>query len=76
MIYKHKNFELDMNGSRGKLYVGGWLRFMGDPYVAIQMLLRFSNNHPEVRKKFQQQLEMREKPRFANSEKDAASVQK
>ena len=65
-----------MDNGKGKLYVANRLRFMGDPYVAIQMLLRFSNNHPEVRKKFQQQLEMREKPRFANSEKDATSVQK
>ena len=80
MIYQHKNFVLDMNGSKGKLYVSGRLRFMGDPYVAITMLLRFSENHPDVREKFKAQLEMREKPRFAESEhgakKDTTPMQK
>lgn len=69
MIYQHKNFILDMDGSKGKLYVGGQLRFMGDPYVAISMLLKFSDNHPDVRAKFKAQLEMREKPRFEEPEK-------
>ena len=70
MIYQHKNFILDTNQSgKGKLYVDGSLRFMGDPYIAIQMLLRFSENHPDVRAMFKQQLEMREKPRFTQSEK-------
>ena len=58
-----------MNGSKGKLYVNGWLRFMGDHYVAITMLLRFSENHPDVRAKFKTQLEMREKPRFTETER-------
>ena len=71
MIYQHKNFVLDMNGNKGKLYVNGWLRFMGDHYVAIQMLLRFSENHPDVREKFKTQLEMREKPRFTETERNA-----
>jgi len=70
-MYRHKNFVLDMNESKGKLYVDGWLRFMGDHYVAITMLLRFSENHPDVREKFKTQLEMREKPRFAESERGA-----
>ena len=60
-----------MNGNKGKLYVNGWLRFMGDHYVAIQMLLRFSENHPDVREKFKTQLEMREKPRFTETERNA-----
>ena len=71
MIYQHKNFVLDMNGNKGKLYVNGRLRFMGDHYVAIQMLLRFSENHPDVREKFKTQLEMREKPRFTETERNA-----
>ena len=58
-----------MNGNKGKLYVNGWLRFMGDHYVAIQMLLRFSENHPDVREKFKTQLERREKPRFTETER-------
>ena len=58
-----------MDSGKGKLYVGGHLRFMGDPYVAIQMMLRFSKNHPDVRQMFKSQLEMREKPRFTKPEK-------
>ena len=63
-------------GNRGKLYVNGHLRFMGDPYVAIQMMLRFSKNHPDVRHMFRHQLEMREKPKFTQSEKSITSMQK
>jgi len=71
VIYQHKNLTLDMNDNKGKLYVNGWLRFMGDHYVAIQMMLRFSENHPDVRHMFRHQLEMREKPRFTHSERSA-----
>ena len=71
MIYQHKNLTLDMNDNKGKLYVNGWLRFMGAHYVAIQMMLRFSENHPDVRHMFRHQLEMREKPRFTHSERSA-----
>ena len=63
-------------GNRGKLYVNGHLRFMGDPYVAIQMMLRFSENHPDVRHMFRHQLEMREKPKFTQSEKSITPMQK
>ena len=42
---------------------------MGDGYVAIKMFIQHSNNHPEVLKMFQKQLEQREKPKFTRSEK-------
>jgi len=58
-----------MDNGKGKLYVGNRLRFMGDPYVAITMMLRFSENHPDVRHMFRHQLEMREKPRFTKADK-------
>jgi hypothetical protein len=57
-----------MNGRKAKLYKSGRLQFMGDHYVAITMLLRFSDNHPDVREKFRQQIEMREKPQFTSPE--------
>ena len=77
VIYRHNNIVLDMEkGNRGKLYVNGHLRFMGDPYVAIQMMLRFSKNHPDVRHMFRHQLEMREKPKFTQSEKSITPMQK
>ena len=44
---------------------------MGDGYVAIKMFINASNNHPEVLKMFQKQLEQREKPKFTRSEKKA-----
>ena len=44
---------------------------MGDHYVAITMLLQLSDNHPDVREKFRQQIEQREKPRFTNMEHNA-----
>ena len=72
MIYRHKNSELhtDDNG-RSKFYINGGLRFMGDPYSAMKMFIDASNNHPEVLKMFQKQLEQREKPKFTRSEKKA-----
>lgn len=69
MIYKHKNIVLEKDTSKGKLYINGKLRFMGDGYVAIKMFIDASNNHPEVLKMFQKQLEQREKPKFTRSEK-------
>jgi len=69
VIYRHNNLVLDMDNGKGKLYVGNRLRFMGDPYVAITMMLRFSENHPDVRHMFRHQLEMREKPRFTKADK-------
>lgn len=71
MIYKHKNIVLEKDTSKGKLYINGNLRFMGDGYVAIKMFVDASNNHPEVLKMFQKQLEQREKPKFTRSEKKA-----
>ena len=53
MIYKHKNIVLEKDTSKGKLYINGKLRFMGDGYVAIKMFIDASNNHPEVLKMFQ-----------------------
>jgi len=69
VIYRHKHIVLDMNGSKGKLYVNGKLRFMGDGYVAIKTFLNASDNHPDVLKMFQKQLEQREKPKFTQSDK-------
>ena len=56
--------------SKGKLYINGQLRFMGDGYVAIKMFIQHSNNHPEVLKMFEKQLEQREKPKFTQSERE------
>ena len=70
VIYKHENSILDCNGRRAKFYVNGRLRFMGDHYIAIKFFIQHSEEHPEVLKMFEKQLEQREKPRFVQSERE------
>ena len=60
MIYKHKNIVLEKDTSKGKLYINGNLRFMGDGYVAIKMFIDKSERDPNVVKIFRAQLDMRE----------------
>tara|TARA_B100000900_G_scaffold365562_1_gene340897 strand:- start:74 stop:214 length:141 start_codon:yes stop_codon:yes gene_type:complete len=41
---------------------------MGNSWSGIVQFLQYTNNAPEVRQMFSQQLEQREKPRYTNSE--------
>jgi len=70
LIYRHENSILDCNDRRAKFYVNGKLRFMGDSYVAMKWFIQYSNNHPDVLKMFEKQLEQREKPKFSQSERE------
>ena len=70
VIYKHEDSILDCNDRRGKFYVNGQLRFMGDHYIAIKFFIHHSENHPDVLEMFKNQLEQREKPRFIQSERE------
>ena len=70
MIYRHEDSILDCNDRRGKFYVNGQLRFMGDHYIAIKFFIHHSENHPDVLKMFEKQLEQREKPKFVQSERE------
>ena len=70
VIYKHENSILDCNGRRAKFYVNGRLRFMGDHYIAIKFFIQHSEDHPDVLEMFKNQLEQREKPRFAQNERE------
>ena len=70
VIYKHENSILDTNDRRAKFYVNGRLRFMGDSYVAMKWFIQHSENHPDVLKMFEKQLEQREKPKFNQSERE------
>ena len=65
MIYKHKDNVLVLENGIGKLYVGDRLMFKGDGYLAIKSFISRSSNDPIVKKRFQAQLDMREKPRFS-----------
>ena len=70
VIYRHENSILDTNDRRAKFYVNGQLRFMGDSYVAMKWFIQHSDNHPNVLKMFEKQLEQREKPKFTQSERE------
>ena len=70
MMYRHEDSILDCNDRRGKFYVNGQLRFMGDHYIAIKFFIHHSENHPDVLKMFEKQLEQREKPKFVQSERE------
>tara|TARA_B100001287_G_scaffold235114_1_gene207131 strand:+ start:659 stop:898 length:240 start_codon:yes stop_codon:yes gene_type:complete len=72
--YTFENLILDMdNSARAKLYVSGRLAFVGDGYVALQMFIRESGNHPAVIKKFKSQLEMREKHKWKEPKSDGTN---
>ena len=43
---------------------------MGDGYVAMKWFIQHSDNHPDVLKMFEKQLEQREKPKFTQSERE------
>ena len=70
--YIHKDLYLDMeNSSRARFYKDGKLMFVGNAYIALHMFIKESDNDPEVIKRFQAQLEQREKPKFSKLEKEA-----
>ena len=51
-------------GAKGRFYVNGGLRFMGDSYTAMKMFIAHSGNDPDVMKEFRPQLEMREQVKW------------
>ena len=59
-----------MEGSRGTLYTNDKLMFRGFSYTAMKQFISLCNS-PEVTSWFAPQLEMREKPRFDPTEKQA-----
>mgnify|MGYP001270508624 CR=1 FL=1 len=64
-IFKHENFVLDLNAAhKSILYKNDKLLFMGDGYKAIQILISQSVDPKPVKKQFNAQLRMREKPKF------------
>tara|TARA_B100000497_G_C7477770_1_gene293657 strand:+ start:88 stop:453 length:366 start_codon:yes stop_codon:yes gene_type:complete len=66
MIFKHEKFVLDLNAAtKAKLYSENKLVFMGDGYKAILILINSSSNPEPVKKKFEAQLKLREKPKFS-----------
>ena len=69
LSYRHKSYELVMDGSQGHFYDSDKLMFRGFSYYAMLMFIRACND-PTVTLKFQSQLNMREKPKFKSSSED------
>tara|TARA_X000001388_G_scaffold51351_1_gene37187 strand:+ start:1232 stop:1534 length:303 start_codon:yes stop_codon:yes gene_type:complete len=69
MIYTYLNNTLVIEGSEGLLYDNNKLMFKGNSYIAIKLYIANSNNNPEVKDKFKQQLTMREQCRFKLKER-------
>lgn len=66
MIFKHENYVIDLNdASKAKLYCNNQLLFVGDGYKAITAMLNGSQDKEPVKKKFNAQLTMRQKPKFS-----------
>ena len=70
-VYTYGNFTFVNNYAKSTLYKDGKILFMGNSWSGIQTFLKATNNAPEVRAMFRQQLEQREKPKYANSEAQA-----
>ena len=65
MRYKHNDSELNLtNSAKASLYDKGKLIFKGDVYIAIKMFIKLSGNNKQVIKKFKQQLDQREHPKW------------
>ena len=67
MIYQYENVELELLNGRGVISVNNKLVFKGHGYLAIKEFIRYSNNAPAVIRRFKDQLNMREKPKFDNA---------
>ena len=76
-IFRHENMELDLTtSSKAKLYKDGKLLFIGDGYKAILSMISNSKDKEPVKYKFNAQLNMREKPRFASKGDDLEALRK
>jgi len=69
LVYKHNNFLYIHDYGKARLYKGNHLLFKGNAWSGILMFLQQTNNAPEVREMFRNQLEQREKPKEKQSKK-------
>ena len=68
MVYEYENFKYVNRDNKGVLYKDGRILFIGNSWSGIIQFLQYTNNAPEVRQMFRQQLEQREKPKYAKTE--------
>ena len=68
MKFKHENYIIDLDDtSKAKLYQNSRLIFIGDGYRAITAMLKGCQDKEPVKKQFEAQLTMRQKPKFDTS---------
>ena len=69
MVYEYNDFLYIHDYGKARLYKANQLLFKGNAWSGILMFLQQTNNAPEVREMFKNQLEQREKPREKQSKK-------
>jgi hypothetical protein len=69
LVYEYENFKYVNRDNKGVLYKDGRILFIGNSWSGIIQFLQYTNNAPEVRQMFRSQLEQREKPKYAKTEK-------
>ncbi len=68
-IFKHEDMVLDLTiSSKSKLYKNGYLRFLGDGYKAIQIMITEAVDKEAVKQQFHKQIEMRQKTQFTKTD--------
>lgn len=72
--FTFRDLELRFRGQKGSLYKSGKLIFVGSSYIAINWFINYSNNDPNVKAKFENILNIREKAKFKN-EKQKDEIQ-
>ena len=74
MVYEYKEFVYVHDYGKSRLYKGRNLIFKGNSWSGILMFLQHTDNAPEVRAMFKQQLEQREKPKHKEVRKPKNEV--
>lgn len=76
-VFVHENLKIDLTiSSKTKLYKDDLLLFIGDGYKAITIMINNAQDKDPVKEKFNKQLNMREKPRFAQKGDDLEALRK
>ena len=64
MVYKYEDYRYVHDYGKGMLYRGNHLIFKGNAWTGVLLFLDHTNNAPEVRQMFRNQLNQREKLKF------------
>tara|TARA_B110000858_G_scaffold58255_1_gene67843 strand:- start:74 stop:277 length:204 start_codon:yes stop_codon:yes gene_type:complete len=64
VVYKYEDYRYVHDYGKGTLYKGNHLVFTGNAWTGVLLFLDHTNNAPEVRQMFRNQLYQREKLKF------------